>query len=171
MKTLIALFGELLVVGCSHSATTVRLSDPSNKTISGFPLHFELDEGLEHTNVLGMSQSQILPVNPNGLLLDGELTRIDERTYGTEWGGSRWVRGSVRQLGSCNRLTDREVGGGGPEGSRTGRRIELQPRGGGGKSAQGRARLSRHVAVGGFAENSDQEFERKGRGIWERGMV
>ena len=51
--------------------------------ISGFPLHFELDKGLEHTNALGMSQSSILPINKHGVLLEGELTRIDERVYGT----------------------------------------------------------------------------------------
>lgn len=83
MKIIFSLFGALLVVGCVYSTTTVRVSDAANKPISGFPLHFELDKGLEHTTALGMNQSSILPTNKNGLLLEGELTRIDERIFGT----------------------------------------------------------------------------------------
>jgi len=83
MKSLFSLFSALLLAGCSHSTTTVRVSDAENRPISGFPLHFELDQGLQHTNALGMSKSNTLPSNPNGLLLEGELTRIDERTFGT----------------------------------------------------------------------------------------
>jgi hypothetical protein len=88
MKSLLSLFGTLLLLGCGTSTTTVRVSDAANAPIGSFPLHFELDEGLEHTDVFGVSKSNTLPLNPNGLLIEGELTRIGERTFGTRTSSS-----------------------------------------------------------------------------------
>ena len=81
MKSFAAILGGLLLNACSHNTTTVRISDASGTPISGFPLHFELDQGLEQSNIFGMTENR--PLNPNGLLLEGELTKIDDLTFGT----------------------------------------------------------------------------------------
>lgn len=81
MKSLIPLIGILLLAGCLPSTTKVQVLDENHAPISGFPLHFELDEGLQHTDSFGVRTT--LPSNPNGVLLVGQLTKIDENTFGT----------------------------------------------------------------------------------------
>ncbi|MGJ8642863.1 MAG: hypothetical protein ACSHX9_05605 [Luteolibacter sp.] len=81
MKSLFTLFSILLLAGCNHSTTSVKISDEKQNPIGGFPLYFELDQGLEHSDSFGNKKTMYS--NPNGLLLENELTKIDENTYGT----------------------------------------------------------------------------------------
>ena len=81
MKSFTPIMVSLLLAACSQNTTNVRISDGGGKPIRGFPLHFELDQGLEQTNIFGMSENR--PLNPGGVLLEGELTRINDSTFGT----------------------------------------------------------------------------------------
>lgn len=81
MKPIIPFVCALLLVGCAQYSAQVQITDTAGNPVVGFPLRFELDEGLKRTNFLGIGVADDPVGNPGA---DGGAPKVAKQSYETE---------------------------------------------------------------------------------------
>ena len=78
MKPIIPFVCALFAVGCARYSAQVQVTDTDGDPVEGFPLRFELDDGLKRTNFLG-GEVMVGPIDKPGA--DG---KVRNQIYETE---------------------------------------------------------------------------------------